>query len=55
MWKKYIKTWIDGRIMEQISGFIYSGNINSELKKNIDMKLQRHNKINGIIKRNSDT
>jgi hypothetical protein len=42
---------IEGNILEQVSDFTYLGNTFSEHKKDIDIKLQKYNKINGIIRR----
>jgi len=37
------------KIEEQVSHFIYIGNVILELRKDTDMKLQRYNKMNIII------
>jgi hypothetical protein len=45
------KIVIDGTIIEQVTDFIYLGNIISEFKTAITTKIHRYNKINGTIKR----
>jgi hypothetical protein len=46
-----VKTEIEGKIIEQVSNFTYVGNTFSEHKKDIDIKLQKYNKMNGVIRR----
>jgi hypothetical protein len=41
---------IDGNITEQVSDFIYFGNIILELEKDTDIRLQRCIKINDNLK-----
>jgi hypothetical protein len=47
--------YLDGNLIEQMSNFIYFGNMIPELKKYIDINLQRRNKINDIIEINIGT
>jgi hypothetical protein len=47
-----VKIEIEGKIKEQVSSFNYLGNLISNEEKDINIKLQRYNKMNGIIKRN---
>jgi hypothetical protein len=46
-----VKIEIGGTIIEQVSSFNYLGNLISNDEKDINIKLQIYNKINGIIKR----
>jgi hypothetical protein len=46
------KIEIEGKIIEQVSSFNYLGNLISNEEKDINIKLQIYNKMNGIIKRN---
>jgi hypothetical protein len=46
-----VKIVIDDKIIEQISSFIYLGNLISNKEKDINTKLQKYNKLNGVIKR----
>jgi outer membrane protein assembly factor BamE (lipoprotein component of BamABCDE complex) len=41
-----VKIAIDDKIIEQVTNFIYLGN-----GKDINTKLQKYNKLNGVIKR----
>jgi hypothetical protein len=45
------KIEIEGKIIEQVSSFNCLGNLISNEEKDINIKLQRYNKMNGIIKR----
>jgi hypothetical protein len=47
-----VKTETENRIMEQVSGFKYLGNMFSDHLKDTDIKLQTYSKLNGVIKRN---
>jgi hypothetical protein len=42
----------EGKITDQVTEFKYLGNRVSDYKKYVKYTLQRHNRINGIIKRN---
>jgi hypothetical protein len=42
---------VEGKIIEAVSYFNYLGNLVSNEKNDINIKLPRYNKINGIIKR----
>jgi hypothetical protein len=46
-----VKIVIDDKIIEQLSNFIYLGNLISNDGKDINTKLQEYNKLNGVIKR----
>jgi hypothetical protein len=46
-----VKIEIEGKIIEQVTSFSYLGNLISNEEKDINIKLQRYNKMNGIIKR----
>jgi hypothetical protein len=46
-----VKIKIEGKIIEQVSIFNYLGNLISNEEKDINIKLERYNKMNGIIKR----
>jgi hypothetical protein len=45
-----VKIEIEGKITEQVSSFNYLGNLISNEEDDINIKLQRYNKMNGIIK-----
>jgi hypothetical protein len=45
-----VKIEIKGKIIEKVSSFSYLGNLISNEEKDINMKLKRYNKMNGIIK-----
>jgi hypothetical protein len=45
------KIEIEGKIIEQVSDFNYLGNLISHKEMDINIKLQRYNKMNGVIKR----
>jgi hypothetical protein len=45
-----VKIEIEGKMTEQVSSFNYLGNLISNEEKDINIKLQRYNKMNGIIK-----
>jgi hypothetical protein len=45
-----VKIEIEGKIIEQVSNFNYLGSLVSNEEKDINAKLQRYNKMNGIIK-----
>jgi hypothetical protein len=45
-----VKIEIEGKIIEQVSNFNYLGSLISNEEKDINTKLQRYNKMNGIIK-----
>jgi hypothetical protein len=45
-----MKIEIEGKIIEQVSNFNCLGSLISNEEKDIDAKLQRYNKMNGIIK-----
>jgi hypothetical protein len=47
-----VKIKIGNRIIEQVTDIKYLGNMFSDHLKDIDIKLQTYNKLNGIIKRN---
>jgi RNA binding exosome subunit len=47
-----VKIEIEGKMIEQVSSFNYLGNLISNEEKDINIKLQRYNKMNGIIKCN---
>jgi hypothetical protein len=49
---KRVKIEIENRIIEQVSDFKYLGHMFSDQLKDIDIKLQTYNKLNGVIKRN---
>jgi hypothetical protein len=40
----------EGKIIEQVSNFIYLGHIMPNEEKDINEELQKYNKMNGIIK-----
>jgi hypothetical protein len=46
-----MKIEIEGKIIEQVSDFAYLGNTFSEHKNDVDIKLQKYNKMNGVIRR----
>jgi hypothetical protein len=46
-----VKVEIEDKIIEQVSSFNYMGNLISNEEKDINLKLQRCNKMNGTIKR----
>jgi recombinational DNA repair protein (RecF pathway) len=46
-----VKIEIEGKIIKQVSNFNYLGSLMSNKEKDINAKLQRYNKMNGIIKR----
>jgi hypothetical protein len=46
-----VKIEIEGKIIEQVSNFNYLGSLISNEEKDVNAKLQRYNKMNGIIKR----
>jgi hypothetical protein len=48
--KQRVKIEIEGKIIKQISNFNYIGNLISNEEKDINAKLQKYNKMNGIIK-----
>jgi hypothetical protein len=45
-----VKIETEGKIIEQVSSFNYLGNLIPNEEKDINIKLQRYNKMNGIIK-----
>jgi hypothetical protein len=45
-----MKIEIEGKIIEQVSNFNCLGSLISNEEKDINAKLQRYNKMNGIIK-----
>jgi hypothetical protein len=48
---KRLKIEIEGKITEQVSDFTSLGNTFSEHKKDIDIKLQKYNEMNSVIRR----
>jgi hypothetical protein len=46
-----VKIEIEVKIIEQVSNLNYLGGLISNEEKDINAKLQRYNKMNGIIKR----
>jgi hypothetical protein len=46
-----VKIEIEGKIIEQVSNFNDLGSLISNEEKEVNAKLQRYNKMNGIIKR----
>jgi hypothetical protein len=47
---QWVKIEIEGKIIEKVSNFIYLGSLTSNEEKYMNAKLQRYNKMKGIIK-----